>query len=226
MEVHRAFVPAEVVAPDVIEELGPSPRSTGMAEQEGEQVELPRLEAQDPLTAAGDHALEVHPEVKVSDESAGGLPAGPPEDAPDTGQDLTEVIGLQDVVIGACVEAIDAGLGVTSPAHDDEGDRAAGGAELPAEVDAISVREGGFQHDRVEVPLESPTGAFQIDGGLGLVPFLPEGVHEFSAFPGVLLDHQNADVRRYHFNSAPDWGLREFVASRAYEMPVKGYPLH
>ena len=206
VEVHRALIAAEVVSPDVVQELGSCPRPTGMAEQEGQQVEFPRLEAQDSLSAACDHPLEVHPEVKVANKTARGLPARPPEDASDTGQYLTKVIGLQDIVVGACVEAIDAGLGVTSPAHDHEGDRATGGPELPAELDAVSVRERGLQDDRVKVTLKSPASTLQIDGGLGLVPFLPEGVHEFSAFAGVLLHHQDADVGRYHFNSAPDWG--------------------
>ena len=222
VEVHRAFIPAEVVTPDVVEELGPCPCPPGMAEQEGEQVELPGLEAQDPLTAASDHALQVHPEIQVSHEPTRRLPARPSEDAANPGDDLAQVIGLEDVVIGAGVEPVDAGLGVPSPADDDQGDRAPSGPELAAEFDSVSVREGGLEHDGVEVPLEGLAGAFEVDGGLGLVPFLPEGVHEFSAFSGVLLHHQDADVGRYHFKSAPSRSLREFVASQGYELPFRG----
>lgn len=206
MKVHRALIAAEVVSPDMVEEFGSRPRPTGMSEQEGQQVEFPRLETQDPLSAACDHALEVHPEVQMADETASGLPARPSENTPDAGQHLTKVIGLQDIVVGARVEAMDAGFWVASPAHDDEGDRTTGGPELPAELDAVSVRERGLEDDRVEVSLKSPASTLQIDGGLGLVPFLPESVHEFSAFAGVLLHHQNADVGRYHFNSGPHWG--------------------
>src|SRR5437764_8471921 len=106
VDVERVGSGPEVVAPDPVVDLGPAEDLVRVPEEQLEEGELGAGEGQLPLAAPGPVLADVEAEV-LEGEAVGGAATGPPEQGPYTGQQLIQGERLEQVVVGAGVEAGD-----------------------------------------------------------------------------------------------------------------------
>src|SRR5579875_275148 len=97
---------AEVIAPDLLEDLRAGEDHSRMAEEELKQPELGTGELHLTLTPAHLHRAQVHDDVGVPEQALLGLGGGTPQERPDTGEELVEGEGLDQVVVGPGVEPL------------------------------------------------------------------------------------------------------------------------
>ena len=150
MDVDRARVAGERVAPDALEQLVARQHEAAVVEQLPEQVELLRREldllaADRRLAAAG-----VDAQVAVRDHlglELAALRRGAPQDRLDPRDELARVERLRQVVVGADLEPDD--LVDVLVARGQHQDRHVGALAQPlADLDPVDVRQHQVEHDQ------------------------------------------------------------------------------
>ena len=117
----------------------------GLAEQQGEEVELLRRQLELVLADPGPPGGLVDPHAV--DLRRPGV-AAPPQHRPHAGQQLGEPERLGDVVVGAGVEPEHGVDLVGPPGEHEDRHRAAGGAQAPAHVEAVDVGQPEVEQRR------------------------------------------------------------------------------
>src|SRR6478609_36853 len=168
-----AGLAAEVVVPDVVEDLQLGEHPVGVEQQVAQQLELGGGQVDDAATAA--HLVAVLVELEVVEAERGavvGLPASAAQDRPDAGDDLFEAERLGDVVVPAHGEALD--LVASRVASGDEDDRllSAAVAQATGHLEAVNVGEPDVEHDEVGLGLgghgeggRAVTGRLDLEAG-------------------------------------------------------------
>ncbi len=149
--------PLPAGAPHLADDLLAAEDHTGALREQGQQVELLAGERYvgavhaDPPGGQLDADRAEPDHVEGARPGGGGLlgGAGAPGDGVDACEEFTGVVGLDDVVVGAHVEAVDAGADVGARGHHDDGRRGAL-ADLAAHLVAVLVGQAEVQEDDAE----------------------------------------------------------------------------
>ena len=164
--LEHARVAAEVVLPDVLEELRAREHAARVEHEVAQQAVLGRGEL-DVLPRAHD-LVRVLVELDVLEREAARLGLGQAaaaQDRADPGDELLEAEGLRDVVVAAEGEAADLVVGRVAGREEDDRHPRALGAEALGDVEALHVREHDVEHD--EVRLERGDRGERVGAGPG-----------------------------------------------------------
>ncbi|CAO0825275.1 hypothetical protein SMICM17S_12079 [Streptomyces microflavus] len=168
-------------APDLADDLFAAEDHAGPLGEEGQQVELLAGQLDLCVVDADAPGWQLYldgPQTQCRDGGRRGVLAtgGAPGDRVDTGEQLTGVVGLGDVVVGAEVESVDARADVgTGGDHDHRGRGAL--ADLAADLVAVLVGQAEVEQDDAEGLLLR--GQQRAQGLLAVA-----GVHDLEPVPG------------------------------------------
>ena len=131
-------------------------------------------------------------ERSPTSQRGGAARRAPAQQRPDPGQQLLALEGLDQVVVGAAVEAVDAVLGLGAGGqHQDR--HVAVGAQPAADLDAVEARQAEVEDDQVgdeaggDVERLDPVGR-----GADLVALVAQRAAQDVGDLGVVLDEQDA----------------------------------
>jgi hypothetical protein len=141
-------VAAEVVAPDVVQDLGLGQHPPGVQQQVAQQLELGRGQLDRPPAPLDLVAVLVEGEVGAG-QTAGRLGPDPAQDGPDAGHQLLEAERLGDVVVAPDGEPGHGVLGRVAGGEEHDRDTLALGPQPPADVEPVQVGQHHVQHDEV-----------------------------------------------------------------------------
>jgi hypothetical protein len=146
--VHRALLDVNVVAPDVVEELGARIDAPGMRHEEVQQPELGGRKVEALLARAHAVARRVQAQAVDLDRVAGKLRRAPPQDRLDARGELLRRERLGEVVVGARLEAGDLVVlhGARGEHEDRQVARARVAAQPPREGNAGFARQHPVEH--------------------------------------------------------------------------------
>src|SRR3954470_5122789 len=147
MDIDEPGVRRVPVTPDLFQQHLPGEDLPGLACERHEQVELQRSQRYDLAVATYRVTRDIDGEVPDLERLGRGLIRAP-EPSPDPGDELLGLERLDDVVVGARLQAEDdvdrVGLGRQ---HDDRDPRL--GADLPADLDAVLARQHDVEQHQV-----------------------------------------------------------------------------
>ena len=198
MEVHRPGVPLVVGAPDHVEELVAREGPSGVAHEEEQQLELAGLQGQHLAGLGGLARLRIQDEGAVGHRARAERATGPPQQVAHASHQLGEVERLDDVVVGARLQAGHALLRRVARREDQDGDAATRRAQLAHEVEAVAVRQAEVEDQGPELVLERGLRVLQRHGDLGVESLLVEGLEQLAADAVVVLDEEQAGVGAGH----------------------------
>ncbi len=156
VRLHDAGVPAEVVVPDMIEDLHLGQHAVGVAHEVAQQLELGR--GQLDLLAVAPDLVAVLIQLQVGElqpwRRLAAVPPGPAQHRADPGDDLFQAEGLGHVVVAAEGQAADLVLGRVARGQEHHRDPGAAAAQPPDDIEAVHVGQHHIEHDEVgAVPL-------------------------------------------------------------------------
>ena len=190
-DVDRVGRRHRVVAPDLVEQALARDHQALVAHQVLEQLEL--AVGQLDLARAAPHLAGIGVELEVADAERGGAAwRAPPQQRPDPGQQLLALEGLDQVVVGAAVEAGDAVLGLGAGGqHQDR--HVAVGAQPAADLDAVEAGEAEVEDDQVGDEAGGDVQRLDAVGrGLDLVALVAQRTPQDVGYVGVVLDDQDS----------------------------------
>ena len=132
-------------------------------------------------------------EAQVADGELGAAARrAPAHQRPDAGEQLAALERLDQIVVGAAVEALDAVLGVGARGEDQDRDVALG-ADAAADLDAVEPRQAEVEHDEVGDELLGGVERLHAVGGRAhLVALLAQRAPQHVGDLGVVLDDEHA----------------------------------
>ena len=144
-------VAAEVVSPDVLQDLPLREHAPGVEQEEAQQRELGRRELELRLAAEDLVARLVEVEVLVAEHVAGKVAGCPPQDRLHARDDLGEAERLRHVVVASGPERLD--LVLDRVLRGEEQDRVSlpALAQPAADLDPLDVREHPVEDDEIRV---------------------------------------------------------------------------
>ena len=194
--VHRAEVEIGALAPDLLDHLGPRDHPSRRGREQRQEVELgggkgDRLAVAQHLVAA-----HVHDQSGELEASRSDLGLGRPLTAElgvDPRRELSDLEGLDDVVVGADLQPDHDVHGVGAGGDHHDRDLDTGGPEAPADVEPGEARQGQVEDDQVDVTGLGETHAVQavlrkLDAEAVLLPEDGEDVMH----RGVVIDDQHS----------------------------------
>ena len=139
------------------------------------------------------HLAGVGVEREVADLERGGAARRPAaQQRPDPRQQLLALEGLDQVVVGAAVEAVDAVLGL-GPGGQHQDRHVAVGAQAPADLDAVEPGQAEVEDDQVGDEAGGDVERLDaVGGGADLVALVAQRAAQDVGDLGVVLDDQDA----------------------------------
>ena len=146
---------------------------------------------------AAPHLARRRVEPQVADlEHRGPLGLAPPRERAQPRQQLGERERLDEVVVGAAVEAGDAVLDRVARGQHQHGRPDAGAAQPPAGLEAVEARQHHVEHDRVVgVRLRHPERVLAVRRHVGGEPLAGQPAPDQARHPQVVLDDQHAHAQ-------------------------------
>ena len=139
----------EVVAPHALVDEARGQHAARVEHEQLEQLVLGAGELGELLAHRDPVAAAVQPELLERHGVRVALPRHPPQERPQARLQLAHVEGLDQVVVGAGVEAVDAiGDGVTRGEHQHR-HAVAGAAQAATHLEAVHARHAHIEHDGV-----------------------------------------------------------------------------
>ena len=166
-----------------------------MEQKELEEVELDLGQCDDPLAAPGLAGGQVEGEVLEAQHLVVGDRCAPPEQGPEPSEELREVEGLDEVVIGPGIETSHAVADrITCGEHQHR--RPIPERSKPtADLEAVDVRQLEVEHHGIGCGLgERPDRFGAVGGDVDLVALEDEGALERVPDRLVVIDHQDAHL--------------------------------
>ena len=186
----RGAVPARL--PDLGQQPLPADGGARIARERGQQLEL--LGRQLELAAAQGRAPGALVDLELADpqRTAGAVERRrAPRDRADPGDQLAQPVRLDDVVVGPELEPHDPVCLLAAGGEDDDRHPRAL-AELPADVEAVDVRQAQVEQD--EVRGRSLEGAFARSGARDVVALPPQPGHERVGNGVLVFDDQDVHI--------------------------------
>ncbi|GLV93602.1 hypothetical protein Slala04_50560 [Streptomyces lavendulae subsp. lavendulae] len=224
MDLQGAPGPLPAGAPHLADDLFAAEDDAGPLREQGQQVEL--LAGEGYVGAVHADPAGGQLDADGAEADGGGRPgaggdgllggSGAPGDGVDAGEELAGVVGLDDVVVGAHVQAVDAGAHV-GPRGDHDDGRGGALADPAAHLVAVLVGQAEVEQDHAE---GRGAGGQECLEGL----FAVAGVGDLEAVPGedrgqgggdvvVVLDEQQSHVVPLSFFSLGSLGRPRARAS-------------
>ena len=194
--VHDVGLGVEAVVPHVFEDHGLAHRPAGVAQQEGQQRELPRLEFDRPSRAGDLAGDQVQCDVTCREPRGLGGGGGPADERLHAGEQLGEGEGLREVVVSPRLQAAHPVVHRALRAQEENWHAAAVGAQALHEADAVE-RGQHHVHDRGVVIRRTAQCQAGVPVGrvIHRVTRLPEPAHEERGDLGVIFDNEHAHGR-------------------------------
>jgi hypothetical protein len=164
-----------------------------------EQLELAGRELQRALSAVDLAAIGVEAKVANDHEGAAARRA-PPQQRADPGEQLVALERLDEVVVGACIEALHARVeSVAGGEHQDR--HVALGSHPAGHLHAVELRQPEVEHHRVRLEhVRLVESLLAVAGHAYLVALLVEGTTEHAGDVGVVLDHEHTRASAHGFH--------------------------
>ena len=140
--------------------------------------------------------------------------AGAAQDALDASQQLTRAEGLDEIVVGAHLDAHDA-VGLLTARGKHQHRNVGPGTQVTTEHQTIGVGQHQIQHDQVDgVALQRLRHLAAIARRHGIEPVANQIVHQQLANLGIVVDDEDAvlGVHGHEGDAAPDAGAGSFVS--------------
>src|SRR4051812_23615763 len=212
-DVDRVRRRHRVVAPDLVEQALAGDDQALVAHQELEQLELPV--GQLDLALAAVNLARVGVEDEIAHLHRGGAARrAAAQQRPDPRQQLLALEWLDQVVVGAAVEAGHPVLGL-SPCRQHQDRHVAVAAQAPADLDSIEPGQAEIEHDEIgneaggDVESLGPVG-----GGADFVALVAERAAQDIGDVDVVLDDQDSPARLFHFGEHRPMVAAEMAAPR------------
>src|SRR4029079_7381516 len=149
-----AGLTAEVVVPDVVEDLGLGQDPVRVEHEVAQQLELGRRHLDDAAAAPDLVGVVVELEIVEGERRGARLVAtGTAQYRADTGDDLLEAERLGDVVVATHGQALDLVVDPVTRRDEDDGQVPAGLAQPPGDLEPVHVGEHDVEDDEVGVAL-------------------------------------------------------------------------
>src|SRR4051812_36871968 len=214
-DVDRVRRRHRVVAPDLVEQALAGDDEALVAHQELEQLELPISQLDFPLAAADLAGVGIEDEVAYLHR--GGATRGTaPQQRPDPRQQLLALERLDQVIVGAAVEAGDAVLGLGAGGqHQDR--HVAIAAQAPTDLDPVESRQAEVEDDEVGKEAGSDVERLgSVGGGADFVALVAERAAEHVGDVDVVLDDENAAASLFGFGEHETMVAAEIAAPREF----------
>ena len=193
VDAERVRPGAEVVAPDALEDLRAREHLARVLHEQGEQVELGAREV-DPAAAAA-HLVGDRVEHEVAEPQRRAVLAGrAAQQRPQPRLELLERERLDEVVVGARVQAGDAVVDRVARGEHQHRRAVAGVAQPPAHLEPVDVRHRDVEHDGVGrraagQPVERLAA---VGRQLDVIGLEPQRALERGPHGGLVVDHEDA----------------------------------
>ena len=198
VDVDGARAAGVAIAPDLFEQDVPRQHAAAMLQQILEQQEFLRRQRDFPAVERDDVPLGVDDDRAVGERPARRrvVPLRAAEQRPHARDQLVRAERLGEVVVGAHLEADDAlGFLGAGGQHDDRDRRGVlVGAQQPADLEAVDVRQHQVEHDEIRRLGARPRRARRVPTKRASVAYPAFSRYRADEFRdvGIVLDHQDA----------------------------------
>ena len=197
VDIHDVGRPSVLVPPYLAEQRFPTEHDARVAHEVGEEIELGLGEVDALPGPANAPSTHIEGEVATLEQRRWGEGLARAQPRPQAGQQFLDRKGLDQIVVGAGVEAghpIRHGV-----ARGDQDDRSwLGGLESPADFQTADTGEQHIQQRDIPLPVQGQSQAGQaVAGQLDLVTLVQQFQFKVPSQRGVVLDNQDPPCLRH-----------------------------